>query len=164
MPVEPSHRNAGVLAMGFSLKRLVKKAVKLGSKLATPILAATPVGAIALRAQQTLKSLGGNLKAARLGKIEPLSVRASIEKVAPRQAKILKLPSSIRPKGGSGRRRTSGRGSRMPQNRGTAVSKGKRVPPKGGLDLKAMAAAWRAAGKPGTWIGWIKSNQIKKAG
>lgn len=39
----------------------------------------------------------------------------------------------------------------------------KRTAPKGGLDLKKMAAAWRSAGKPGTWINWVKTMQIKKA-
>lgn len=38
----------------------------------------------------------------------------------------------------------------------------KRTPPKGGLDLAAIARAWRKAGKPGTWQGYIKSNPIKK--
>jgi len=37
-----------------------------------------------------------------------------------------------------------------------------RTPPKGGLDLKAIAAKWRAAGKPGTWLGYIKANPIRK--
>lgn len=37
-----------------------------------------------------------------------------------------------------------------------------RKPPKGGLDLAAIARAWRAAGKPGTWQGYIKANPIKK--
>lgn len=35
----------------------------------------------------------------------------------------------------------------------------KRAPPKGGLDLKALSASWKAAGKPGTWQGWIKANK-----
>jgi len=38
-----------------------------------------------------------------------------------------------------------------------------RKPPKGGLNLKAMSAKWRAAGSPGTWQQWIKSNPIKTA-
>lgn len=37
-------------------------------------------------------------------------------------------------------------------------SKGKRTPPKGGKDLKAIAAKWRAAGKPGKWIDYVKAN------
>lgn len=35
----------------------------------------------------------------------------------------------------------------------------KRKPPAGGLDLKAIAAKWRAAGKPGTWIGFVKKHR-----
>lgn len=37
-----------------------------------------------------------------------------------------------------------------------------RTPPKGGLDLAAIARQWKAAGKPGTWISYIKANPIKK--
>ncbi|HMG19281.1 MAG TPA: hypothetical protein VK573_11190, partial [Gemmatimonadales bacterium] len=74
--------------MGFfkKLGKFAKKAVKLGSKLAPIVTTLVPAGALALRAQQTLKSLGGNLKAARLGKLEPLSVRAGVEKIAPRSS------------------------------------------------------------------------------
>lgn len=140
--------------MGFKLGKFLKKAVKLGSKLAAPILSVVPGGALALRAQQTLKSLGTNLKAARLGKLEPLSVRAGVEKVAPR-APFRRL-AAFRP------RSTSGNGSRMPQKRPAPNGKGKRSPPKGGLDLAAMAAQWRGAGKPGSWRDWIKSHQLRK--
>jgi len=38
----------------------------------------------------------------------------------------------------------------------------KRKPPAGGLDLKAMAAAWRDAGKPCAWPAWVKKHQIKR--
>ena len=153
--------------MAFKLGRFLKKAVKLGAKIARPILATTPVGALALRAQQTLKSLGGNLKAERLGKLEPLSVRASVEKIAPSASPSLrKFPASA---AAGTKRRISVRSlkrkaSRMPQDRRTANGKGKRSPPPGGLDLARMAAQWRAAGKPGTWLGWIKANPIKRAG
>ncbi len=40
---------------------------------------------------------------------------------------------------------------------------GARKPPKGGLDLKRMSTAWRAAGSPGSWQQWIKGNPIKTA-
>ena len=33
----------------------------------------------------------------------------------------------------------------------------KRRAPTGGLDLKALSASWKAAGKPGTWLAWVKS-------
>jgi hypothetical protein len=35
----------------------------------------------------------------------------------------------------------------------------RRKPPSGGLDLKALSASWNAAGKPGTWQGWIAANK-----
>jgi hypothetical protein len=154
-----SHKNAGEGSMASFLKRVIK----LGGKIAKPLLAATPAGQLALRAQQTLKSLGGNIKAAKLGKIQPLSVRAAVEKVAPAAPKKrLSVPKSLRTR----RRASSGRrkGSRMPSDRITAAPKAKRLPPKGGLDLSAMAAQWRAAGKPGTWKDYTKNpaNHIRK--
>jgi hypothetical protein len=173
--------------MGFG--KFLKKAVKLGSKIAKPLLATTPIGAVALRAQQTLKSLGGNLKAARLGKVQPLSVRSSVEKIAAaapakritlRPARMTSRGTAyqtmqdMRAAGGLTRAQSTGitgfngtsrkrKRARMPQKRKTTNGMSKRVPPKGGLDLAAMAAQWRAAGKPGTWQGWIKSNPMKKA-
>jgi len=42
--------------------------------------------------------------------------------------------------------------------------KSTRAAPKGGLDLKQISAMWQAAGKPGTWIGFIKANShVRKA-
>jgi len=114
MPVALSLKNGG-LRMKFG--KFLKKAVKLGSKIARPLLATTPVGRVALRAQQTLKSLGGNLKAARLGKIEPLSVRAGIEKIAPRApvTRISSIPRSITDVGRFRRLPSLKKRSRMPQ-------------------------------------------------
>jgi len=31
--------------------------------------------------------------------------------------------------------------------------------PTGGLDLKALSASWKAAGKPGSWPQWIQANK-----
>jgi hypothetical protein len=140
----------------MGLRKFLKKAVKLGGKLTKPILAQTPVGRLALLAQQRFKSLGASLKAARLGKIQPASVRAAVEKVDISPARRLSVPRSLA--------RSSGKGSTMTQKRKTTTGKGRRVPPAGGLDLRAMAQAWRAAGKPGTWRDWIRTNQIRKAG
>ena len=38
------------------------------------------------------------------------------------------------------------------------ASGAKRAPPKGGKDLKALSASWKAAGKPGKWLDWVKSH------
>jgi hypothetical protein len=42
---------------------------------------------------------------------------------------------------------------------GSSSSSGKRAAPKGGLDLKAASASWKAAGKPGKWLDWVKSHR-----
>jgi len=43
------------------------------------------------------------------------------------------------------------------------VSTGRKAP-SGGLDLKKISSMWAAAGKPGTWIGFIKANShVRKA-
>lgn len=39
-----------------------------------------------------------------------------------------------------------------------APSGAKRKAPKGGKDFKALSASWKAAGKPGTWLAWVKSH------
>lgn len=155
--------------MGFSFKKLAKKALKLGAKIAVPILAKTPIGAAAIQGAKVFKSLGGNMKAARLGKLEPVSVQAAIAKPA------MQLASS-RPQAAS-RLRGSGLRNRDDQafSVGGMLSKARkasqkakrssgkgRTPPSGGLDLAAIAREWRAQGKPGTWQGFIKANPIRK--
>lgn len=42
--------------------------------------------------------------------------------------------------------------------RARKASGGGRKPPKGGKDLKALSASWKAAGKPGRWIDWVKTH------
>lgn len=66
------------------------------------------------------------------------------KKAAPKPKKAKKAPKMPRPK------------------KPITTTSGKRIPPKGGLDLAAMSKAWAAAGKPGKWIDWIKKNPIKK--
>lgn len=50
---------------------------------------------------------------------------------------------------------------RSPRRRASTGTR--RRPPPGGMDLKAMSAAWRAAGKPTSWQDWIKNNQIRRS-
>lgn len=40
----------------------------------------------------------------------------------------------------------------------TAAPRTKRRAPTGGLDLKALSVSWKAAGKPGKWIDWVKAH------
>lgn len=61
------------------------------------------------------------------------------------------------------RKRTARRAAPPPRTRGKRRSSGaRRAPPPGGLDLKAMSAAWRNAGSPGTWREWIQTNPIRR--
>lgn len=152
--------------MGFSLKRFVKKAARGIGKIARPLLktaiAATPIGAAAMKIQQTAKGLGLSLKAQR--KVQPLSVRSAIDKVSmasPGAARTLEAPGPLGLVKATVRRRR--KRATMPAKAKTRTRQGSRTVPRGGLDLKAMAAAWRAAGKPGTWREWIKTQQIRKA-
>lgn len=46
-----------------------------------------------------------------------------------------------------------------PTPRKPAKPRSARKPPTGGLDLKALSQSWNAAGKPGTWQGWIAQNK-----
>jgi len=56
----------------------------------------------------------------------------------------MKKPSGVHPK---------------PKAKPVKKSNGKkRQAPKGGKDFKALSVAWRKAGKPGTWLAWVKSH------
>lgn len=57
------------------------------------------------------------------------------------------------------RARKPRKAKKAPRKPAKASSGAKRAPPKGGLDLKALSASWKAAGKPGTWQGWIQANK-----
>lgn len=63
------------------------------------------------------------------------------------------------------RRRSSGRASKLtraPRSaaaaRAAARAGSRRKAPTGGKDFKALSVSWRAAGKPGTWLAWVKSH------
>jgi len=154
--------------VGFSLKKLAKGALKIGKKIAPQLLKATPLGQLAMRAQQAAKGLGINFKAARMGKPEPVSVQAAIMK----PALTMPISRNVSRRGAftedySGRKALRVAHSTtepavaraLAARRKAAKASGKgRTPPKGGLDLKRIAAMWRAQGKPGTWIGFIKAN------
>lgn len=58
----------------------------------------------------------------------------------------------------SARRTRKRKGAKVKRAKGVKRSGARRGPPKGGLDMKAMSRAWRAAGSPGSWQGWIKNN------
>jgi len=108
--------------VGFSFKKLAKGALKLGGKIAKQALSTTPVGMAALKAQQALKSVGANLKAARLGKIEPVSVQAVASKIA---TPLAKKTITLRPRLSDGPRGLQLYDSSMPMRAPRKPAKGK---------------------------------------
>lgn len=150
--------------MGW-FKKLARGAVKLGKKVAPQLLKATPAGQLLTRAQQAAKSLGVNFRAAKK-KQQPVSVQAAIAK--PALSVMSSRPLPARRLRGSGLRKRDDQafpvGGMLGSRRKAKPATGKgRTPPAGGLDLARMAAQWRAAGKPGTWRDWIKTQPIRKA-
>lgn len=179
--------------MGFSLKRLARKAVRGIGKLGKPVLAgalaSNPVTAAGARAVTNLKAAAVASKAARL-KIQPVSVRANVSKMAvPSPGATMAGPKGlISARGGSRKRRRSASspdldaivaaamGSPAPRKRKAKKAKKATTTrartvkaPKAKKPLtaaqaarkaknKAKYAAWKAAGKPGTFFQWAKAN------
>jgi len=154
------------------LKKAIRKNKKgllnLGKRVAPVLLAAAPVAGAIMRGKQALKSLGVNPKGAKLGKVEPASVNVAIAKpaVVPISARQSSRRGAFTEDYAGSKKLRSAHSTQSPAvaRALAARRKAKRVtgkgrrPPSGGLDLKALSASWRAAGKPGTWQGWIKAN------
>ena len=68
---------------------------------------------------------------------------APLGKRAASSRKKASAPKSTKKRGKSAKRSAAGK---------------KRGAPKGGKDFKALSASWKAAGKPGTWLQWVKSH------
>lgn len=74
------------------------------------------------------------------------------------QATAMPGGSSLR-KAPKRRRKTTAKAKKPKAAPKKKASGSKRKPPSGGLNLKALSASWKAAGKPGTWQQWIKANK-----
>lgn len=165
--------------MGFfkSLKKAVKgvrkglhlPAITLGN--VAKVAGAAAVGGPLAGAAAVLKS---RLKSAAVGGIKQV-VRSKAEKAL--VSKIAKLAPTLaaasskavaRPGGApiSGaaagaaaklRRATHSRRKRRAKPLG--APRKPRKAPTGGLDLKALSVSWKAAGKPGKWLDWVKSHR-----
>lgn len=157
------------------LSKLVKKARK---KLKLPPLTlgtAAKVGAAV--ATGGLPALGtavvlSKLKNAAVGGVKQ-AIKSKAAKVLSKRTAILTPPitaSPAKPKathrpGGAAMKaavaalgpRAAAARPRVKKARAKA-SGGGRKPPKGGKDLKALSASWKAAGKPGKWIDWVKTH------
>lgn len=143
---------------GF-LKKAAGKVLKAGLGQLT--------GGISDKAFSAIKQAGLQKEAQKqaAAQMETLKTQVQMVKLAPTMAPISTSAAMVpirkavgtrtRKKKAPKKRKTS-RVARVPTR-----APSKRRAPRGGLQLRAMAAEWRAAGKPGTWLGWIKSNPIK---
>jgi hypothetical protein len=137
-------------------------AAKLGAAVATGGIGA---GALAL-GTAAVKS---KLKSAAIGGVKQVlrskASKAQAQKIATlAPPKVVDIRAQTMPGGAplrgvrvaKQRRKVAAARSYVPAKK---ALKGVRRPPKGGLDLKALSASWKAAGKPGTWQGWIAKNK-----
>jgi hypothetical protein len=161
----------------MGLKKLFKKArkalhipaitlgnvAKVGAAVATGGVGA---GALALGAG----ALKSKLKSAAIGGIKQV-VRTKAQKAAIKRMgtlappKVVDIRASTMPGGAPLRgvavkrtRKVAAAKPKAPKRPAKARSGAKRSPPKGGKDLKALAASWKAAGKPGKWLDWVKTH------
>lgn len=142
----------------------IGNAAKIGAAISTGGLGA---GALALGA----KALSSKLRSSGVGGIKQI-VRSKAEKAlndrlatlvpnvaAPNTAS----PAVARPGGAPLRAAALQRAihSRRARKRATSspATGTKRRAPTGGLDLRALSASWKAAGKPGTWMDWIRAHR-----
>lgn len=139
---------------------------------------ATAIGGPAGLAAGVIKS---KLKSAAIGGIKQAlrakSQRAQLKKIGTLQPpQIVGIKSAVSMPGGAplrGERKAAalpGLGGVLqqqartrPRRRKVAAAKAKaprkaRKAPTGGKDFKALSASWKAAGKPGKWIDWVKSH------
>lgn len=169
--------------MGLSLKKIFRGVKKLaknplvqaGVGLATGVGPGVALLTKAKGAVKAIKGVGQSIKATRgIAKIPPVSIRAMIHKntsqsIPVKRMKAVAFPGGAKINGTPKRaKRVNVRklaGTKNTHTRGKAAALGgakpqraRRVAPSGGKDLKALSASWRAAGKPGKWIDWVKSH------
>lgn len=130
-----------------------------------PLLGAAKVGLSAVTGGLSDKAiaLGGAIKKAgkvrkaakALSKLPKLQVaQIKYDVPAPNVAQgveALNMPGGMPLRAKAPKRRKAKATKAAPKKTGA-----KRTPPKGGLNLAALGASWRAAGKPGTWKDWVK--------
>jgi hypothetical protein len=141
-------RNAAKVAAVAGTGGLGGAGVALGAKVIRSRLKSAAVGGV----KQVIRSKAEKALHDRTAQLIPAGSAASRPKATamPGGARLAgELRSLVRR-----RRRRSVAATSAPAATGT-----KRKAPTGGLDLKALSASWRAAGKPGKWLDWIKSHR-----
>lgn len=123
-------------------------ALALGSGVLKSKLKSAAVGGI----KQVLRTKAEKTIAAKMSALSPLAVRDIRATTMPGGAPLRGMVSRVRT---AARRVKRRKRPQKPQKRATSARKA----PKGGLDLKAISARWKAAGKPGKWLDFVKASR-----
>lgn len=135
--------------------KVISAAVRAGTGIATG-----GASEAALRGLKVAKQLGQSLKSPNKSKQVEMAM-AKLDAMPRPQVRTATAKPSAMPggatirAGSSTRRKVAATRKKVRQ----AKAKSGRKAPSGGLDLKKLAAAWRAQGKPGKWIDFVKANR-----
>jgi hypothetical protein len=136
----------------------IGNAAKLGAAISTGGLGAVALGAGAAALRSKLKSSGiGGIKQIVRSKAEKALNDRIATLIPQRPAGDTAAPAVTMP-GGAPLRAAVAKVRRATHSRRAASTP--RAPGGGkGLDLKALSASWKAAGKPGSWMDWIRAHR-----
>lgn len=126
--------------------------VGLGAAVLKSKLKSAAVGGI----KQVLRTKGQKLLAEKMGQLAPSGAAGAATTMpggAPLEGRIHRVARGV---AAARRVRKLVRGKGPISLNG--APRAKRRPPPGGKNFKALSASWRAAGKPGRWIDWVKSH------
>lgn len=145
------------------LSKVIKKAKKpLLGALRTGLAAATGgTSEAVIRAAGTVKKVAELAGINRKLKALPAVKLAEAKYSVPVPTSATSVTATTMPGGAPlGKRAAPGRARKAKKTKSAARSSAgkKRGAPKGGKDFKALSASWKAAGKPGTWLSWVKSH------
>ena len=145
------------------LSKVIKKAKK-------PLLGALRTGLAAATggtSEAVIRTAGTVKKAAELAGINrklkalPAVKLAEAKYTVPVPTSATSVTATTMPGGAPlGKRAAPGKPRKAKKTKSAARSSAgkKRGAPKGGKDFKALSASWKAAGKPCTWLSWVKSH------
>ena len=148
-----------------SIKKIRKKlhlpAITLGNAAKVGAIAATggvgALGASVVASRLKSAAVGGIKQVIRSKAAKALGKRVVAQTPEPRPstAAAQTMPGGAPLKSKAKARKPRAKAPKSPPK---PRSGAKRAPPKGGKDLKALSASWKAAGKPGKWLDWVKSH------
>lgn len=151
--------------LGKAVKKLAKSKVISTAVRAGTGIATGGASEAALRGLKVAKQLGQSLRSPNKSKQVEVAI-AKLDALPKPTVKNASATPQFRPGGqrinassSAPRRKVAAMPKAKKAKAPKAKKKSTRKAPSGGLDLKALAAQWRAAGKPGKWIDFVKASR-----